>query len=63
MAQAGTHKRYMKLIILKCLVLGFLLAFTGYGEPQEQPAKSVTWKIDNLKKIGGHAGIVAVNRC
>jgi hypothetical protein len=31
-----------------------VLALTGNGQ-QPAPVKPVTWKIDNLKKIGGHA--------
>lgn len=44
----------MKLIIFNCLVLGLVIAFAGDGKPQKTPATSVTWKIDNLKKIGEH---------
>ena len=51
----------MKLIIHKCLVLGLVIAFTGYGKQQSQPVKSVTWKIDNLKKIGGNAVTIIGN--
>jgi hypothetical protein len=45
----------MKLITLNCLALALIIAFTGYGKLQSAPAKSVTWKIDSLKKIGGNA--------
>jgi Concanavalin A-like lectin/glucanases superfamily len=47
----------MKPIILNCFALALVITFTGYGKPQRPPAKSVTWKIDNLKKIGGNTVI------
>src|SRR2546426_332776 len=43
----------MKLISLNCLALALIVGFTGYGKPQTSPVKSRTWKIDNLKEIGG----------
>lgn len=43
----------MKLIIFKCLAVAIVIAFSGYGFAQTKPAKPVTWKIDNLKTIGG----------
>ena len=45
----------MKHITLSCFALT-LIAFACYGQkPKQQPApgRSVTWKIDNLKRIGG----------
>lgn len=44
----------MKLIASIGFGIALMLALTGYGQ-QSAPAKSVTWKIDNLKKIGGNA--------
>jgi hypothetical protein len=46
----------MRPITFGCFVLALIFAFTGYGQKQENaPAQPVTWKIDNLKKIGGNA--------
>jgi hypothetical protein len=42
--------------ILPLVVVALMLASAGYAqklEPKRRPAGSVTWKIDNLKKIGG----------
>jgi hypothetical protein len=49
-------RKHLKLIALNCLALALIIALTGYGQSpkqQDAPVKSVTWKIDNLKKIGG----------
>ena len=43
----------MKLIALKCLAIALIITFAGYVKPQTSPVKSVTWKINNLKTIGG----------
>jgi hypothetical protein len=48
----------MKLIASSGFGIAMVVALTGYGQTAKQqnaPAKSVTWKIDNLKKIGGNA--------
>ncbi len=39
---------------LAVLIL-LLSVATGFGQKTKTPAKSVTWKIDNLKQIGGQA--------
>jgi len=44
----------MKLIILKCLAVAIVIGFSGYGQAQTVPAKPMTWKINNLKAIGGN---------
>jgi Concanavalin A-like lectin/glucanases superfamily len=45
----------MKIIGFNCF-MALILAFTSYGQKsQNAPAKPVTWKIDNLKEIGGNA--------
>ena len=51
----------MKLVILKCLALAIVIAFSGYAKAQTLPAKPVTWKIDNLKTIGGQPVTVVGN--
>jgi hypothetical protein len=52
----------MKLVILNCFALAVVIAFTGNGRPQQNaPAKPVTWKIDNLKSIGGNATSIIGN--
>jgi Concanavalin A-like lectin/glucanases superfamily len=50
----------MKLIASSGFGIVLILALTGYGQ-QNGPAKSVTWKIDNLKKIGGNAVTIIGN--
>ena len=50
----------MKVGILSCFVIVLTVAFTGYGQ-QHTPAKPVTWKIDNLKKIGGRTVTIIGN--
>jgi len=50
----------MKLIASSGFGIALIVALTGYGQ-QNAPGKSVTWKIDNLKKIGGNAVSVIGN--
>lgn len=41
--------------ILFLVVITLMIAPLGYAQkPNRKPTGSVTWKIDNLKKIGGH---------
>jgi hypothetical protein len=51
----------MKLIILRCLTLAIVIAFCGYAKAQTPPAKPVTWRIDNLKTVGGQPVTVIGN--
>ena len=55
---AAEYAQPMKLITITCMALALIGLSVGYG--QTPPAHktlidSVTWKIDNLKKIGGNA--------
>ncbi len=40
--------------ILTILVV-LICSLAVFSQPRERPQRSVTWKVDNLKKIGGHA--------
>lgn len=52
----GIEKRKPMRLAFIWLVIALIVALTGYGQTQQNaPAKSVTWKIDNLNKIGGNA--------
>jgi Concanavalin A-like lectin/glucanases superfamily len=54
----------MQLIKLNCIVLVMLTAATGYGQQtakMQSRSGSVTWTIDNLKKIGGQPVTVIGN--
>lgn len=37
------------------ILIILLSAFAGFSQTGESPKRSVTWKIDNVKNIGGHA--------
>ena len=52
----------MKLIASSSFGIALIVALTGYGQMQQNaPAKPVTWKIDNLKSIGGNATSIIGN--
>ncbi len=46
---------------LLALLIPLFLALTGFAQSVETRKKSVTWKIDNLKKIGGNKVTVLGN--
>jgi len=50
----------LKLIAASTFVIVLIVALTGYGQ-QNPPTKSVTWKIDNLKKLGANGLTVIGN--